>query len=85
MSKTRHIQQRMSLSDIKQSMMHLIFDASHLANRDTVLDRKAINKALKILETIKKDAIKIREKGGLVVVDCEGTLVTSYALGSYRR
>ncbi len=36
------------------------------------------------LEKLKKQALRAREKGGLVVVGVDDAMITTYALNSYR-
>ena len=85
MSKTRHIEQRMSQRGIKQSMIDLVLNFGIAQGDKVVLNRKAIDCVLNELEKLKKDALKMREKGGLVVVEVDDCLLTTYALNSYKR
>jgi len=85
MSKTRHIEQRMSQRGIKQSMIDLVLNFGIPQGDKVVLNRKAIDCVLNELEKLKKDALKMREKGGLVVVEVDDCLLTTYALNSYKR
>jgi len=84
MSKTRHIQQRMSQRGIKQSMIDLVINFGKPQGDKVILNRKGIDCVLIELEKLKKNALKIREKGGLVVVDVNDALLTAYSLDSHK-
>lgn len=85
MSKTRHIQQRMSQRGIKQTMIELVIEYGKSQGNKVILNRKATDCVLQELERVKKNVLKIREKGGLVVVDINNSLITTYSLDSYKR
>ena len=85
MAKTRHIQQRMSQRGIRQSMIDLVLNFGMPKGDKVILNRKGIDAFLLELEQLKKNALKAREKGGLVVVDVNDCLLTAYSLDSYKR
>jgi len=85
MSNTRHIQQRMSQRGIKQSMLDIVLDFGVSQGDKIILNRKGLDKVLKEIEILKKNALKMREKGGLVVVNINDALLTTYSLNSYKR
>ncbi|MBF0266824.1 MAG: hypothetical protein HQL46_16295, partial [Gammaproteobacteria bacterium] len=68
----------------KQSMINLTLNFGKSQGDKVILNRKGIDKMLSVLEQLKKDALKIREKGGLVVVDVNNALITAYALDSHK-
>ena len=80
MCKTRHIQQRMSQRGIQQAMVDLVLNFGKTQGNKVILNRSGIDKVLLEIENIKQNALKARKKGGLVVVDIDGSLVTTYAL-----
>jgi hypothetical protein len=85
MSKTRHIQQRMSKRGIQQSMVDLTMDYGESKGDKVILNRKGIDCLLKEIAKLKKCALGLRKKGGLVVVYVGNTLITTYSLNSYSR
>lgn len=85
MSKTRHIQKRMSQRSIQQSMIDMTLDYGEPHGDKVILNRKGIDCILKEIEKLKKSALNLRKKGGLVVVDVENTLLTAYSLDSFSR
>jgi len=85
MSKTRHIQQRMSQRGINKAMVEMVVKFGKYQGDKVVFNRKGIDAVLAELEQLKKNALKAREKGGLVVVDVNGLMITTYALNTYKR
>jgi len=85
MCKTRHIQQRMSQRGIKQAMLDIALNFGKSKGDKVILNRKAIDSLLRELEQIKKNAIKMRERGGMIVVKCNERLVTTYPMDNYVR
>ena len=84
MSKTRHIQQRMSQRSIKQAMVDMVIKFGKSQGDKVILNRKGIDGILIELKQLKKNALKAREKGGLVV-DVNNLMLTTYALNSFKR
>ena len=85
MSKTRHIQKRMSQRGIQQAMVDMTLEYGEPQGDKVILNRKGIDCILKEIEKLKKCALSLRKKGGLVVVDVEDTLLTTYSLNSFTR
>ena len=85
MAKTRHIQKRMSQRGIKESMVELVKAFGVDQGDKSILNRKGCDAVLNELEQMKKDILKIRERGGLVLIENGEILITTYALNSYSR
>lgn len=85
MAKTRHIQQRMSQRGIKSKMLEIVQQFGAWQSEKCILNRKACNEVLNELDKIRKDLIKLKEKGGLVLVHTDGVDITTYALESFKR
>lgn len=85
MAKTRHIQRRMSQRGIQQGMLDLVHQFGIEQGDRCVLNRKACTDVLRELDRIRKDVIKMQEKGGLVLVREGDTDITAYRLDSYTR
>ena len=77
---TEHLKQRLSQRGIKHSMMNLVLQFGKQSGDKCVLNRKAIDALLTELEKVKKDALKMRERGGVVLVKVDDTLITSYGI-----
>jgi hypothetical protein len=85
MAKTRHIQQRMSQRGIKSETLDIVQQFGMWQGDKCILNRKACNDVLSELDKVRKDVIKMKEKGGLVLVHDEGADITTYALESFKR
>ena len=84
MAKTRHIQKRMSQRAIREEMVDLTMKFGVRQQDKVILNKKALQELLGELENIKKTAQKMVEKGGVVVVESDGNLITTYRLDSYK-
>ena len=85
MSKTRHIQARMSQRSIKQGVVDLALTFGEPAGDKHVLNRKALKALQAELARLKKLSEDAMKHGGVVVVEDGGELITTYGLDSYRR
>ena len=85
MCKTRHIQQRMSQRCITKEMIDIAMNFGKVKGDRVIFNRKGIDALLTELEKMKKNALKMRERGGVVVVNVDNFELTTYALNSYRR
>jgi len=50
-----------------------------------ILDRKNIDGVLRELDRERQKLLKLRDKGGLVVIETNDVLITAYRLGSFDR
>ena len=85
MAKTRHIQKRMAKRSIREAMLKMVETFGVSDGDKRVLNRKGCDAALAELEDMKKKLVKMRERGGLVLVEDDGVKITTYALDSYSR
>ncbi len=86
MGKSRHIQARMSQRGITEDLVDLTLRFG-VPQHDgkVVLNRKGIRALLRELVALNRTAQKALNKGGIVVVECGDTLITTYDLKSYKR
>ena len=85
MSKTRHIQKRMARRSIREAMLKMV-ETFGVSDGDTrVLNRKGCDAALAEIEDLKKNLVRVRERGGIVLVKDGGVQITTYALDSFSR
>ena len=84
-AKTRHIQQRMSQRGINSEMLDMVQQFGTWQGDKCILNRKACNDVLTELDKVRRDVIKMQEKGGLVLVHDNGADITTYSLNSYKR
>ena len=85
MAKTRHIQGRMSQRGIHDSMLELVRQFGVDQGDKCILNKKGCNAVLRELDRMRKDLIKMQEKGGVVLVGDGATEITTYRLDSYTR
>ena len=83
MSKTRHFQTRMSQRGITGSMLDVVLRFGVPNGDRTVLNNKGIEAAVRELDELRKQLLKVRDKGGLVVVEEGGFFLTTYRLDSF--
>ena len=86
MSKSRHMQARMSQRAISQKLVELTLEFGvERHDGKVVLSRKGLQILVRELKALEQTAQRALGKGGLIVV-CDGdTLITTYSLNSYRR
>lgn len=83
MSKTRHFQTRMSQRGITGSMLDVVLRFGVPLGDRIQFGRKGVDAALKELDELRKQLLKVRDKGGLVVVEEGGVFLTAYRLDSF--
>ena len=85
MSKTRHLQKRMAKRSIRGTMLKIVSTFGVPDGDKRVLNRKGCDAVLAEIEDMKKNLVKMRERGGMVLVENGGVQITTYALDSYSR
>ena len=81
MSKTIHIQKRMSQRGITNNLLNLALAfGSPITNDKYVLNKKGCQNLIDSLRHIERIAVKAMDKGGLVVVKQGDSLITTYNL-----
>ena len=83
MAKTRHIHKRMSQRGVTDRMLKVVSDYGTQQGDKRILDKKNIDMLLKNMDSIRKDLLRLRDKGGLVVIEANENLITTYNLNSY--
>ncbi|WP_245601126.1 DUF4258 domain-containing protein [Ignatzschineria larvae DSM 13226] len=85
MQLSRHIDQRMNQRGITKEMVELTLEYGEIDNDRWVLNRKGVETMIESLEKQLRTARKLRDKGGIVVVAEDNTLVTTYDYDSRDR
>lgn len=86
MSQTRHIQKRMSQRGIQKKLLNVVTSFGVSSDRDKIiLNKKNTEAVLKQLDSLRQKLLDIHKKGGLVVVEVDNDLITTYHLNSYQR
>jgi len=85
MSKTRHMHQKMSQRGITNRMIEVVSDFGISQGDKLILDKKNIDALMERMDSLRKDLLKLRDKGGLVVVAANDIHITAYNVDSYFR
>lgn len=85
MAKTRHIHKRMSQRGITDRMLEVVSDFGMIQGDKRILDRKNIDALMNSMDCLRKDLLKLRDKGGLVIVEADDMYITAYNIDSYDR
>lgn len=85
MNQTQHVITRMSQRGISQAMVDLTITYGTIINDKYWLGRKGAQARLDELRKEQSDLIKLLDKGGLVVVGKDNTLITAYNCSSKPR
>lgn len=85
MAKTRHIHQRMNQRAISQQMLEIVKMFGIDDGDKTYLNKKGIDAALLEINVLSKKMQKMKNRGGLVLVESGDVEITAYALDSYDR
>lgn len=85
MARTRHFQKRMSQRGISLEMVELACQFGEQRQDKIYLNRKGLESLIASLRRIERTAMKALDKGGIVVVEDGGALVTTYDFDSHDR
>jgi hypothetical protein len=83
MRTTKHMQARMSQRGISGDMVDLARRFGRDDQDKYILDRKGLRCLLEELRGLERKVIKALDKGGVVVVEAGGKLITTYNVDSY--
>lgn len=78
MAKTRHFKARASQRGIRQDLVDLTLRFGEDDQDRRVLGEKALQRMLDELRVLERQVIKALDKGGIVVVEADGALITTY-------
>lgn len=85
MSRTRHLHQRMGQRGVTERMLQVVLGFGVCHGDKLTLDRGNIDQLMCAMDKLKKDLLKVRDKGGLVVVEAGGSAITTYRANSFKR
>ena len=85
MAKTKHYDARIRQRGIRESTVELAQLHGIPHGDKLVLGRKQIQSVLEALDRERKELIRAMDKGGVVVVECGGALITAYDFDSFNR
>ena len=82
---TKHLKQRMSQRGITADMIEVVGQFGLIHGDRTQLTRRELEDLLARLRSAQRTVMKLLDKGGIVVVEDGGALITTYNLNSYNR
>ena len=85
MAKTKHYGARVSQRGIREAMVELAQLHGIPHGDKLVLGRKQIQSVLEALDRERKELIRAIDKGGVIVVESGGALITAYDFDSRNR
>ena len=85
MAKTKHFGSRISQRGIRQSTVELAQRYGVRKGDKLILSKKQLRNLLSEFDLIRKNLLCAMDKGGVVVVEDNGVLITAYDFDSYCR
>ncbi len=84
MEPTQHLGKRMAQRGISRSLVDLAMELGTPENDKVVLGKKELRERLEVLDSERRLLMKALDKGGVVVVEDNGKLITTYRCESRR-
>lgn len=85
MAKTRHLNARCSQRGISEGMLELVRSYGVWEGDKLVLNRNSAELIAAHCAQLQKLAQRVEKRGGLVLVEADGSEITTYSLDSYKR
>lgn len=85
MTKTKHYGSRISQRGIRETNVALALRYGIRYGDKVVLGRKQTRYVIQALDRQRKDLIRVMDKGGVVVIEQDGNLITAYDFDSFNR
>lgn len=85
MTKTKHYGSRISQHGIRETTIALALRYGIRYGDKVVLGRKQTRYVIQALDRQRKDLIRVMDKGGVVVIEQDGNLITAYDFDSFNR
>jgi len=82
---TNHILARMSQRGISKKLLGLVYEYGKEKGDKLVLNKKTTQMVIKEIDSMRKELLRIMDKGGVTVVLDNDTLITAYNTNSYKR
>ncbi len=82
---TKHCQVRMSQRGLPKKLVELVLEFGNGSGDKLILNKKTTQKVINELDKIRKELLRIMDKGGITVVVDNDSLVTAYNTNSYKR
>jgi len=85
MKTTKHSLARMSQRGLSKKLVDLVFEFGKGKGDKLILNRKATQKLIDEIDGMRKDLLRVMDKGGVTLVVDNNTLITAYNTNSYKR
>jgi len=82
---TNHILARMSQRGISKKLVDLVYEYGKEKGDKLILNKKTTQTLIKEIDSMRKELLRIIDKGGVTVVLDNDALITAYNTNSYKR
>jgi len=82
---TAHCQARMSQRGLPKRLLDVVLEFGKDSGDRLILNKKATQKVLDEIDAIRKELLKVMDKGGVTLVLDNDALITAYNTNSYKR
>lgn len=82
---TKHCQARMAQRGLPKRLLDLVLEFGKDSGDKLILNKKATQKVIDEIDTMRKELLRIMDKGGVTVVIDNEAMITAYNTNSYRR
>ena len=82
---TNHVLARMSQRGISKKLIDLVCEYGNERGDKLILNRKTTQRVIKEIDSMKKELLRIMDKGGVTIVFNNDILITAYNTDSYKR
>jgi hypothetical protein len=82
---TKHCQSRMVQRGLPKRLLELVLEFGKENGDKLILNKKATQKVIEEIDMIRKELLKVLDKGGVTVVLDNNMLITAYNTDSYKR
>ena len=82
---TKHCQSRMALRGLPKRLLDLVLEFGKDSGDKLVLNKKATQMVIDEIDAMRKELLRIMDKGGVTVVLDNEALITAYNTNSYKR
>jgi len=82
---TNHVLARMSQRGISKKLVDLVCEYGKEKGDKLILNKKTTQTLIKEIDSMRKELLRIMDKGGVTVVLDNDALITAYNTNSYKR
>lgn len=82
---TKHCQSRMAQRGLPKRLLELVLEFGKENGDKLILNKKTTQKVIEELDSIRKELLRVMDKGGVTVVVENDMLITAYNTESYKR